>query len=362
MARALALAEQAEGDTHPNPCVGCVIVKDGEVVGEAYHHKAGEPHAEVLALAQAGENARGATLYVNLEPCCHQGRTPPCTDEIARAGIARVVFGMQDPNPLVSGGGVDVLRAAGVDVESGLMESEARWINRGFITRMSIGRPWVTLKIGATLDGRIATGDGQSQWITGPESREDVHRQRARYSAIMTGLGTVMADDPQMTVRLVDTDKQPLRVVVDTELKTDADARIIGDDGNALFLTARQNEGKRQAIESRGAEVVEMPEHETGVDLEASLRELGVRDHNDVFVECGSQLAGSMLEQGLVDELLVYYAPSVLGADARGMFDIATVENLVDRPQFKFSEFVHVGDDVRARALDPAALERIGYS
>ena len=363
MASAIDLSRLGEGNTHPNPCVGCVVVNEGQIVGEGYHSRAGEAHAEILALAQADDKARGATMYINLEPCCHQGRTPPCTDTIARAGIERVVCAMEDPNPMVSGGGFDVLRAAGVDVEFGLLESEARWLNRGFITRMLSGRPWVALKIGATLDGRTATESGESQWITGLEAREDVHKQRARYSAIMTGSGTVAADDPQMTVRLVATEKQPLRVVLDTNLRIASDAQIIGDDGNILILTGSEDDKKRVVLEAKGAEIVSLPidtNNGGGIDLQSVLEELGLRDHNDVFVECGGGLAGSLLEHGLVDELLVYYAPSVLGGSARGMFDTQTVEKLIDRPQFRFHDVIQIGDDVRARAVYPPSMEIIG--
>jgi diaminohydroxyphosphoribosylaminopyrimidine deaminase/5-amino-6-(5-phosphoribosylamino)uracil reductase len=363
MASAIDLSRLGEGNTHPNPCVGCVVVNEGQIVGEGYHSRAGEAHAEILALAQADDKARGATMYINLEPCCHQGRTPPCTDTIARAGIERVVCAMEDPNPMVSGGGFDVLRAAGVDVEFGLLESEARWLNRGFITRMLSGRPWVALKIGATLDGRTATESGESQWITGLEAREDVHKQRARYSAIMTGSGTVVADDPQMTVRLVATQKQPLRVVLDTNLRIASDAQIIGDDGNILILTGSEDDKKRVVLEAKGAEIVSLPidtNNGGGIDLQSVLEELGLRDHNDVFVECGGGLAGSLLEHGLVDELLVYYAPSVLGGSARGMFDTKTVEKLIDRPQFRFHDVIQIGDDVRARAVYPPSMEIIG--
>ena len=363
MASAIDLSRLGEGNTHPNPCVGCVVVNEGQIVGEGYHSRAGEAHAEILALAQADDKARGATMYINLEPCCHQGRTPPCTDTIARAGIERVVCAMEDPNPMVSGGGFDVLRAAGVDVEFGLLESEARWLNRGFITRMLSGRPWVALKIGATLDGRTATESGESQWITGLEAREDVHKQRARYSAIMTGIGTVAADDPQMTVRLVATEKEPLRVVLDTNLRIASDAQIIGDDGNILILTGSEDDKKRVVLEAKGAEIVSLPietNNGGGIDLQSVLEELGLRDHNDVFVECGGKLAGSLLEHGLVDELLVYYAPSVLGGSARGMFDTKTVEKLIDRPQFRFHDVIQIGDDVRARAVYPPSMEIIG--
>jgi diaminohydroxyphosphoribosylaminopyrimidine deaminase / 5-amino-6-(5-phosphoribosylamino)uracil reductase len=361
MARAVELSKCGAGDTHPNPCVGCVIVNGDENVGEGYHSRAGEAHAEILALAQADDKARGATMYINLEPCCHQGRTPPCTDSIARAGIVRVVCAMEDPNPMVSGGGFDVLRTAGVDVAFGLLESEARWINRGFITRMLSGRPWVALKIGATLDGRTATQSGESQWITGSEAREDVHKQRARYSAIMTGSGTVEADDPQMTVRLVATEKQPLRVVLDTNLRIATDAQIVGEDGNVLILTGCSDDEKRVALESKGAEIVSVDINTGGgIDLQAVLEELGVREHNDVFVECGGKLAGSLLEHGLVDELLVYYAPSVLGGGARGMFDTQTVEKLIDRPQFRFQDVSQIGNDVRVRAVYPPSMELIG--
>jgi diaminohydroxyphosphoribosylaminopyrimidine deaminase/5-amino-6-(5-phosphoribosylamino)uracil reductase len=363
MASAIDLSRLGEGDTHPNPCVGCVVVHEGEIVGEGYHSRAGEAHAEILALAQAADKARGATMYINLEPCCHQGRTPPCTDTIARAGIERVVCAMEDPNPMVSGGGFDVLRTAGVDVEFGLLESEARWLNRGFITRMLSGRPWVALKIGATLDGRTATESGESQWITGLEAREDVHKQRARYSAIMTGIGTVAADDPQMTVRLVATEKEPLRVVLDTNLRIASDAQIIGDDGNILILTGSEDDKKRVVLEAKGAEIVSLPietNNGGGIDLQSVLEELGLRDHNDVFVECGGKLAGSLLEHGLVDELLVYYAPSVLGGSARGMFDTQTIEKLIDRPQFRFHDVTQIGDDVRARVVYPPSMERIG--
>lgn len=297
------------GHTDPNPCVGCVLVKDGIVVGEGWHTRAGEAHAEINALDAAGDRARGATAYVTLEPCCHQGRTPPCTDALLKAGIARLVAAMSDPNPQVAGKGFAILRDAGVAVEYGLLAAEARALNPGFIQRMIQGRPFVRLKLAMSLDGRTALASGESQWLTGEAARRDVQRLRARGSAILTGIGTVLTDNPSLNVRLSEATRQPSRVILDTELRTPPTAQTLRLPGQVLIFTTVSDSSMQAPLRAAGAEIVLLPRAEQGLDLHAVMAELARRECNEVHVECGSTLAGALLRAGLVDELVIYMAP-----------------------------------------------------
>ncbi len=347
MARALRLAERGLYTTSPNPRVGCVLVRDDAVVGEGWHQRAGEAHAEVHALqAAGGAAARGATAYVTLEPCNHHGRTPPCVDALLAAGVARVVAAMTDPNPLVAGQGLARLRAAGVATEHGLLENEARELNVGFVARMTCGRPWLRLKAAASVDGRTALASGESQWITGPEARCDGHRWRARACAILTGVGTVRDDDPQLTVRDVETTRQPLRVVVDSRLETPPTARLL-DGRPLLVIGAVADPARVDALAARGAEVLLLPNADGKVDLAAALAELARRGINEVHAEAGARLNGSLLRAGLVDELLLYLAPSLIGDAARGLFDLPALAALADRRRLQWQDVRQVGADLR---------------
>ena len=349
MARALRLAEQGLYSTSPNPRVGCLVVRDGVVVGEGWHARAGEPHAEPLALAAAGGTARGATAYVTLEPCNHHGRTPPCTDALIAAGVARVVAAMADPNPLVAGQGFAALEAAGIATACGLMEHEARELNIGFVARMTRGRPWLRLKAAASLDGQTALGNGASQWITGAEARRDGHRWRARACAILTGIGTVKDDDPRLTVREVETPRQPLRVVVDSRLETPLGARILKG-GNVLVAGAVTDRGRIAALEGAGAEVFIQPNAAGQVDLAGVLAELASRGVNEVHAEAGFKLNGSLLREGLVDEFLLYLAPCLIGSEARGLFNLSALTSLDDRRRLRLRDVRQVGADIRVLA------------
>jgi diaminohydroxyphosphoribosylaminopyrimidine deaminase/5-amino-6-(5-phosphoribosylamino)uracil reductase len=348
MARALALAERGLYTTTPNPRVGCVIVKGDEIVGEGWHERAGGPHAEATALAAAAARGRGATAYVTLEPCSHHGRTPPCAQALVEAGIARVVAAMSDPNPLVAGKGLALLREAGLAVESGIMEEEARELNRGFVSRMSRGRPWVRVKIAASLDGRTALANGRSRWITGPEARRDGHHWRACACAVLTGVGTVKADDPELNVRDVATTRQPVRIVVDSRLETPPGARVLGE-GTLIATTVEEN-ARSAAFAAKGASVLVLPELDGEVDLAALARELARRNTNEVHVEAGARLNGALLRARLIDEVLVYLAPTLLGASARGMFDVPEVRELAERHEFDVRDVRMVGGDVRVIA------------
>ena len=349
MGEALSLAEKGLWTTSPNPRVGCVIVKNGEVIGRGWHEKAGEAHAELNALREAGARAAGATVYVTLEPCNHHGRTPPCADALAAARPARVVAAMQDPNPQVAGSGLEKLRAAGIAVDCGLLQLEAAELNLGFVARMTRGRPWVRMKIAATLDGRTALANGRSQWITGPDARRDGHAWRARACALLTGIGTVRDDDPQLTVRDVATPRQPLRVVVDSKLQIAADARIL-EGGGLLVFSAVEDGEKIKALADRGAEVVVLANPQGKTDLTAIMRELARRGMNEVHVESGSKLNGSLLAAGVVDELLLYYAPSLLGDAARGMFNLPEFVALEQKISLRFHDVRRIGDDLRILA------------
>lgn len=349
MARALRLAEHGLWTTTPNPRVGCVLVRDGWVVGEGWHAKAGEPHAEVQALNVAGRRARGATAYVTLEPCSHHGRTPPCAEALIEAGVARVVAAMTDPNPLVAGQGLALLEAAGIETACGLLETEARELNIGFVSRMTRGRPWLRLKAAASLDGKTALNNGLSQWITGPDARRDGQRWRARACAILTGIGTVRDDDPQLNVRDLETSRQPLRVVVDSKLETPLIARIL-QGGPCLIVGAVEDAAKIELLRSTGAEVLIFPNAAGKVELKDLLDELGRRGINEVHVEAGFKLNGSLLREGLVDELLLYLAPCLIGHDASGLFNLPELTALDQKKPLKIRDLRQVGENIRVIA------------
>ena len=345
MLRALELAERGLFTTTPNPRVGCVIVREERSIGEGWHERAGEAHAEVVALAAArarGEATRGATAYVTLEPCNHHGRTPPCTDALLAAGVTRVVAALRDPNPVAAEGG-ERLRAAGVAVEFGLCESEARELNIGWIQRLVAGRPWVRLKIAASLDGKTALDNGASQWITGAAARADGHRWRARSCAILTGIGTVLQDDPQLSVRAVETSRQPLRVIVDRHGQLPATARVL-EGADVLVVSA----AAAQSLWPDNVRHVRLPGPDGRVDLEAMLALLAAQGINELHVEAGAKLNGALLAAGLVDELLLYVAPSLLGDPAHGMFALpAPLEALAQRVRLRIRDSAPIGDDWR---------------
>lgn len=350
MAHALRLAERGLTTTTPNPRVGCVIAHGEHVVGEGWHQRAGEAHAEVIALRAAGERARGATAYVTLEPCAHHGRTPPCAEALMAAGVARVVSAMRDPNPQVAGRGMQQLSAAGIAAEEGLMRPEAEALNIGFISRMTRGRPWVRLKVATTLDGKTALNNGVSQWITGAAARKDGHAWRARACAVLTGFGTIREDDPQLNVRAVPCERQPLKVVIDSRLETPIDARIF-DGSPVLIAAAVDNADRIEAFRGRNAEVVLLPNEHGKVSLQGLLFELGRRGINEVHVEAGFKLNGSLLREGCVDELLLYQAPMIVGDAALGAFNLTALESLNDARRLDVIDRRVFGDDLRIRAL-----------
>ncbi|MFP6558297.1 bifunctional diaminohydroxyphosphoribosylaminopyrimidine deaminase/5-amino-6-(5-phosphoribosylamino)uracil reductase RibD [Paraburkholderia sp. B3] len=355
MERALALAARGLYTTDPNPRVGCVLVKDGEVIGEGYTQPAGQDHAEIQAMKDArgrGHDLRGATAYVTLEPCSHFGRTPPCANALIEAKVGRVIAAMEDPNPLVSGRGLAMLRETGIDVRCGLLANEARELNIGFVSRMVRKRPWVRMKIAASLDGRTGLPSGESQWITGEAARADGHAWRARASAILTGIGTVKEDDPRMTVRAIDTPRQPKRVLVDSRLDVPPEAQILVGAPTLVFCASldEHNEARAEALRARGAELVPLGNAQGKVDLPAMLSELAARGVNELHVEAGYKLNGSLLREGCVDELLVYLAPSLLGTNALGMIDIAAPASLDARMRLKYHSVDRLGDDLRLLA------------
>jgi diaminohydroxyphosphoribosylaminopyrimidine deaminase/5-amino-6-(5-phosphoribosylamino)uracil reductase len=354
MARALRLAERGLLTTDPNPRVGCVLVKEGRVVGEGWHERAGEPHAEVHALQEAGERAAGATAYVTLEPCCHQGRTPPCTEALIAAGVARVVAAMEDPNPQVAGEGLSALRQAGIDTRSGVLASEAEQLNAGFVMRMRQGRPRVRCKLAMSVDGRTAMASGESQWITGAAARQDVHRLRARSSAIMTGIETVLADDPALTARSGDAAedeiRQPLRVILDSRLRTPPDAKLLQMPGKTLLVTGVTDTEKKSRLTQQGVEVVTLPLKDDRLDLLAVLQYLGTLELNEVHLEAGATLCGALLQAGLIDELVIYMAPHLMGNAARGLFALPGLERMEQRVPLSISDIRAVGEDWRITA------------
>lgn len=351
MSRALDLARHAMFTTTPNPRVGCVIVRDNLVLGEGWTQAAGGNHAEIEALQDArarGHDVHGATVYVSLEPCNHFGRTPPCTESLIEARVARVIAAMEDPNPLVGGKGLERLRAAGLDVRCGLLENEARALNPGFVSRMTRGLPWVRMKVAASLDGKTALPSGASQWITGEAARADGHWWRARSCAILTGIGTVLADDPALTVRHVETPRQPIKVVVDSRFQIPETARLL--DGTPVIVAVAQTDGRKaERLALKHAEVLTLPGPGGKVDLPRLLRELAARQLNEIHVEAGFKLNGSLVREGCVDEVLLYLAPKLIGA-GEGMFNLPEIDALEDAMQLELEDVSRVGEDVRVLA------------
>ncbi|RLK51371.1 diaminohydroxyphosphoribosylaminopyrimidine deaminase/5-amino-6-(5-phosphoribosylamino)uracil reductase [Alkalispirillum mobile] len=356
MGRALRLARRPAQPPHPNPRVGCVLVRDGRIVGEGWHERAGEPHAEAMALQRAGEQASGATAYVTLEPCSHHGRTPPCSDALLAAGVVRVVAGMTDSNPEVAGRGLRRLRSAGLEVGQGLMAAEAAALNPGFIHRMRHGRPFVRLKSAASLDGRTAMASGESRWITSSQARADVHRWRARSDAILTGIGTVRADNPRLDVRDagLTEPRQPRRVVLDRRLQTPTDAALLKGHGATLFHGPEVEAARVRALTRAGARCVELPETPDGLDLSAALDWLGRQEVNEVLVEAGPVLGGGLFRAGLVDEWLLYQAPHLMGDSARPLLHWPGLDEMSQRRPLQVMDCRMVGPDLRL-TLRPAA-------
>jgi diaminohydroxyphosphoribosylaminopyrimidine deaminase/5-amino-6-(5-phosphoribosylamino)uracil reductase len=346
MAHALRLAELGLYSTSPNPRVGCVLVRDGIIVGTGWHQKTGEAHAEIHALNEAGTRAHGATAYVTLEPCSHHGRTPPCADALIKAGIHRVITAMQDPNPQVAGQGLTRLNAAGITTECGLLEAQAQELNLGFIQRMRRQRPWLRIKTAASLDGRTALSNGISQWITSADSRHDVHRWRARSCAILTGIGTILADDPRLSVRDVETPRQPMRVIVDSQLRTPMQAAILRET-NVLIAYAYAPDSQQQALRTTGAELIALPDNQGQVDLHQLLGLLAQRGINEVLTEAGATLNGALIQAQLADEWIAYTAPILLGNSARGLFNLPAFADLTSPITPEIRDVRHIGSDLR---------------
>lgn len=359
MTHALKLARKGLYSTMPNPRVGCVLVRDGRIVGEGWHVRVGEGHAEINALTMAGSDAKDATAYVTLEPCSHHGRTPPCAIALINAGVSRVIAAMQDPNPLVGGAGFRLLEAAGIATTFSLLEEEARSLNAGFISRMVNGRPLVRCKLAMSLDGRTAMASGESQWITGSDARSDVQQWRARSCAIVTGVESILHDNSSLMIRREElriecpdlaVEKQPLRVVLDSSLRTPLDAKILHQLGETLIVTAHPNPERRNALQSEGVEVIELPAPDGRVDLLALMTLLGERECNEVLVETGASLASSFLQSGLLDELLVYMAPVLMGSVARPLFDLP-LSKMSDRIPLTITDVCRIGQDLRVTAV-----------
>ena len=346
MARAIQLAKKGRYTTDPNPRVGCVLVRNGEIIGEGWHAKAGFGHAEVEALKNV-QDAHGATAYVTLEPCSHHGKTPPCCDALITAGVSRVVVAMQDPNPLVSGRGLEKLKAAGCEVSCGVLQDDALALNRGFINRMTAKRPFVRSKLAMSLDGRTAMASGESQWITSAEARIDVHRLRAESSAILTGINTVLADDPALNARVTWEVVQPVRVVLDSALNMPVTAQMAKLAGRSLILTCSQDEQKRQALQTEGFEVYRLADKNGRLDLHAVMAFLAQEQINELLVEAGSILNGALLAEGLVDEWVVYLAPCILGDQGRGLFTVPGLQSMADKKNLHIADVRQVGPDVK---------------
>lgn len=361
MARALKLAARGLWTTDPNPRVGCVIVREGEIVGEGWHEVAGEPHAEIHALQMAKEKAQGATCYVTLEPCCHYGRTPPCTDALIKAGITRVVASTTDPNPIVAKKGIEQLMKAGITVSTGILSAETEQLNIGFFKRMRYGRPYVRNKLAMSVDGRTAMASGESQWITSPAARRDVQALRARSSAIMTGAGTVLSDDPQLNVRVAELPqphplptavRQPLRAIVDAHLSMPLEAQMLTQAGETLIFTVSMNETIREMLEKAGAKVVVLPAVNGELDLTAVCETLATAYHvNELLLETGATLSGAMLRAGLIDEIVIYMAPKIMGNQARGLFNLPHIHLLNQHVPLEITDIRAVGSDWRITAL-----------
>jgi diaminohydroxyphosphoribosylaminopyrimidine deaminase/5-amino-6-(5-phosphoribosylamino)uracil reductase len=362
MSRAIHLARRGLYSTDPNPRVGCVIVKDDVVLSEGWHQKAGQGHAEIEALNNAKQkkttdNISGATCYVTLEPCAHQGRTPPCTESLIEAGIKKVIAASIDPNPLVAGKGLQQLKEAGIESVSGLMEAQAVELNPGFEMRMKQGRPFVRCKLAMSLDGKTALHNGESKWISSPESRMDVQKLRARSSAIMTGIGTVIADDPSMNVRLSESSewarhgRQPLRVILDSDLEISSEAKILNISGDVIIFHQSENKDRVEKLENKGAELVTVEETRGSAFLKQGLNYLATeKEINEILLETGSTLAGEMLQAGFIDELIIYIAPALLGQDAKSLFQLPMIEDMTDRISLDISDVRSIGKDIRIKA------------
>ena len=353
MTLALRLAAQGLYTTQPNPRVGCVIVKNNQIVGHGAHLKAGEPHAEVYALREAREDAAGADAYVTLEPCNHHGRTPPCVDALIAANVKRVVVAMQDPNPLVAGNGIKRLQAHGITVELGLMQHDAVALNVGFISRMTTGLPYVRSKIAASIDGRTALNNGKSLWITGEPARLDVQHWRAQSCAIITGIGTVLVDNPIMNVRLPHITRQPIRVIVDSQLQTPVDCKMLATDrlqqSPVIIAYATDVNSRVASLSAAGAKLLQMPNANGRVDLKALLKYLAQHGVNEVLLEAGQGLNGAFLQQNLIHEFIFYYAPKLMGTDAKGMFAIAELTEMQQATDLEILDVRQIGQDLRLR-------------
>ena len=361
MARAIRLAKKGQYTTHPNPRVGCVIVKDDIIIGEGYHQKVGEPHAEINAL-RAVENGdtKGSTAYVTLEPCSHTGKTPPCANALIESQISRVVIAMQDPNPQVSGQGIQRLRDAGITVDVGVLEEQARALNTGFIKRMEQGLPWVRIKLAMSLDGRTAMDSGESQWITGSAARQDVQHLRARADAILTGSGTVMEDDPSLNVRVTSIElglekdiqyQQPIRIILDSNLKISGQAKLLKLAGDTLIYTCSDDQIKIQELESTGAKIITLKSNNKKLPLKKVMQDLAKQQINEVHVEAGATLCGALLQEKLVDEIIIYMAPTIMGADARGLFNLPELSQMKDKIDLKIQDVRAIGNDWRLQVV-----------
>jgi len=353
MAHAIRLAERGAYTTHPNPRVGCVIVKNNKIIGEGWHIEAGKEHAEINALndvVDSGSDIKGATVYVSLEPCSHQGKTGPCSTALVKAGVAKVVVAMLDPNPQVSGQGIQELKDNGIEVEVGVLQTQSEKLNPGYIKRMKTGRPFIRNKMAMSLDGRTALASGESKWITSEDARHDVHKLRARSDCILTGVGTILVDDPSMTVRIDGLDKQPLRVIVDTHLSTPLDAKILAQAGKTIILTSREDPADVKRFSKYGIEVIKIAQKGSNLDLDAVVDYLGTLGINEVLLEAGATLSGAMLQAGLVDEFVIYMAPVLLGNNAKGLFGLSNIETMNQKIALNIIDQRVIGVDWRITA------------
>jgi diaminohydroxyphosphoribosylaminopyrimidine deaminase/5-amino-6-(5-phosphoribosylamino)uracil reductase len=355
MSYAIRLAERGAYTTHPNPRVGCVIVKNNKIIGEGWHIEAGKEHAEINALndivnSKSDMDAKGATVYISLEPCSHQGKTGPCSTALVNAEVGKVIVAMLDPNPLVAGQGIQELKDNNIEVEVGLLQAQAEQLNLGYIKRMKTGRPFIRNKMAMSLDGRTALASGESKWITSEDARQDVHKLRARSDCIVTGVGTILTDDPSMTVRMEGILQQPLRVIIDTHLSTPLDAKILAQQGKTIILTSREDQGDVKRFAKLGIDVIKIPQNGSNLDLEAVVDYLSTLNVNEVLVEAGATLSGAMLQAGLVDELVIYMAPILLGNKAKGLFGLSNLETMNQKIALNIIEQRAVGIDWRITA------------
>jgi len=354
MSYAIRLAERGAFTTHPNPRVGCIIVKESKIIGEGWHIEAGKEHAEINALNDASKSkdstVKDATVYLSLEPCSHQGKTGPCSTALVKAGVSRVIVAMLDPNPLVAGQGVQELKDNGIEVEVGILQAQAEQLNPGYIKRMKTGRPFIRNKMAMSLDGRTALASGESKWITSEDARHDVQKLRARSACILTGVGTILADDPSMTARIDGLLQQPLRVIVDTHLSTPIDAKILSQQGKTIILTCRKDDGDVKRFSKLGVEVISIPQKGSNLDLDAVIDYLGSLEINEVLLEAGATLSGAMIQAGLVDELVIYMAPILLGNQAKGLFGLPNIESMNQKISLNILEQRAIGNDWRIRA------------